>query len=460
MKKNNKNATILPLISGAKLFLIVLVVLLAGFAACKKETDIIGLDVQPPNDILGVDFQDTTTLITKTERVDSLRTDETLIITGDAMIGSYWDPVFGKTHASLYTQLRLTTLNPLFGTSPQIDSVVLSIVYNPVYYGKRDRVKQKINIYQVTEDIKTENTYYSHQTLATGTIDLANSYEFTPYPTDSVHILGKPLKPQLRIPLDNNFGQDLLTQPNTVFETTAGFQTYMKGLYVTTENSVLNSEEGNILYFKCGDEQSKLTIYYRNDTDDSLSYDFALGGVARFSHFSHDYSVINSDLAAQLSTTPPAQNDVVFLQSMAGLRTKIEMPYLMNWLNSGKIAINKAELVVKIDTNSMYQLDTFAAPAKLVLFGINDDGTTYVLPDAGETVPPNYFGGSYSVSAREYRFNIARYIQQLLTEKKKNNGLYLLAGNGAVNANRVVIGGGGGGSAYQMKLAIAYTKLE
>ncbi|MES2395113.1 MAG: hypothetical protein V4549_03885, partial [Bacteroidota bacterium] len=127
-------------------------------------------------------------------------------------------------------------------------------------------------------------------------------------------------------------------------------------------------------------------------------------------------------------------------------------------VNAGAIAINKAELVIKVDVTSTYMLDTFAAPTKLVLFGINDDGTNYVLPDANEG--DNYFGGTYNSTTHEYRFNIARYIQQVLTGKIKNNGLHLLAGSGAINANRVVIGGGGSSSLYRMKLNIGYTKLQ
>lgn len=465
MVLNNKRISeILPRLLGAKFFLILLVSISISITSC-DESSVVGLDVQPANDLLNVDYQDTTTLITKTLKVDSLRTDETLIITADALLGIYQDPVFGEATASLYTQLRLPTNNPLFGTSPVIDSVVLSLVYDPAYYGKRQRVEQKVNVYQVLEDIKGENSYYSNKTLTVNALDLANNYGFVPEPSKSITILNEVLKPQLRIPLDTAFGQTILSNQTTAnLASNAAFQSFMKGLYITTKNTAgLNYSEGNILHFKMADAQSKLTLYYHNVSDDSLKYDLSLGSVARFSFFTHDYSTgIDANLAAQLSTTPPppAQNDVVFIQAMAGVKTTIELPYLMNWINAGAIAINKAELVIKADLtpNATYLLDTFAAPTKLVLFGINDDGTNYVLPDANEG--DNYFGGTYNSTTHEYRFNIARYIQQVLTGKRKNNGLHLLAGSGAINANRVVIGGGGSSSLYRMKLNIGYTKLQ
>ncbi|MES2138423.1 MAG: DUF4270 domain-containing protein [Bacteroidota bacterium] len=452
----------MPQVIGAKFFLILLVSISISLTSC-DESSVVGLDVQPANDLLGVDYQDTTTLITKTVSVDSLRTDETLIITADALLGIYQDPIFGKTTSSLYTQLRLPTNNPVFGTNPLIDSVILSLVYDPAYYGKKQRVEQKVNVYEVAEDIKGENSYYSNNTLTVNTLDLANNYGFIPEPSKSVTILNELLKPQLRIPINATFGQTILSNQTTAnLASNTAFQSFMKGFYITTENTVgLNSSEGNILHFKMADAQTKLTLYYHNDTDDSLKYDLGLGSVARFSHFTHDYSTgIDANLATQLSISPPppAQNDVVFIQSMAGVKATIELPYLMNWINAGDIAINKAELVIKVDPTSTYMLDTFAAPTKLVLFGINDDGSNYVLPDANEG--DNYFGGTYNSTTHEYRFNIARYIQQVLAGKRKNNGLHLLAGSGAINANRVVIGGGGSTGAYRMKLNIGYTKLQ
>jgi len=145
---------------------------------------------------------------------------------------------------------------------------------------------------------------------------------------------------------------------------------------------------------------------------------------------------------------------------MSGVKTKIEIPYLMNWNDSGKIAINKAELVIKVNqdpTYQMYELDTFAAPAALFLFGIDDVGANLLLPDYYEG--SNYFGGTYNATKKEYRFNIARYIQRVLNGKYNNNGLYLLVSSGAITANRVVIGGGKP-NAYKMKLNITYTKLH
>ncbi len=455
----NRTPKILSHDSATKFFLILTFGLAFSLTSC-DESSVVGLDVQPTNDLLNVGYIDTTTLITKTVIEDSLRTDETLLSSGIGIIGKYIDPVFGEATASLYTQMNLSSniSSTSFGKNPICDSIVLSLVYNGNYYGKSDKKQQTISVYQLLEDIKTENTYYSDTTITYSSADLANGFNFVPHPSDSVSVLGVDEKPQLRIPLLKSFGQYLLGSTNDLVDNTT-FQTFLKGFYITTENtSGLSSGEGNILYFNMN--ISRMTIYYHNAID-TLSYDFSLGSVARFQHFNHNYtSGIDADLTSQLSTSPPAQNTVNFIQAMAGVKTKIETPYLMNWIKNGAIAINKAELVVKTDVSSAYQVDTFAVPPSLIVFGINDDKTSYLIADAFEGSA--YFGGVYDATAKTYRFNIARYIQQVLDGNRSNNGLYLSVPHvtAGTSANRIVIGGGSSLSPYQMKLNITYTKLH
>lgn len=468
MNIQNSIPKILSRAIGTKFFFI----LSLGAGICLTscdESSVVGLDVQPENDLLNVGYQDTTTIYTLTQKGDSLITDESLITTGLGLIGKYIDPIFGTSSASMYTQVRLPSniAATTFGTLPVCDSIILSLVYEGTAYGKKDRKQQKLNVYQLTESMNTATTYYSTNTLSKNSMDLtaANGYLFYPRLLDSVTtttIAGDiKLKPQLRAPLDNSFGQLLLNNQTTGnLANNTAFQDFFNGIYITTENTATLSGEGNILHFKMG--ESKITLYYHNSNatnNDTLSYDFSLGSVARFNHFEHDYTTVDPLLDAQINVaSPPAQNGTVFIQSMSGVRSKIEFPYLMNWVSGGLIGVNKAELVISVDTSvATYMRDTFAAPSALILFGINDDGTTFAIPDAFEGA--TYFGGTLNSSTVQYRFNIARYIQQVLDGKRNNNGLYILASNGAVFANRVVIGGASS-TTRPMKLNLTYTKLH
>jgi uncharacterized protein DUF4270 len=465
MNLMNTLPAILSRAIGTKFFLFLSLGLTVSLTSC-DESSVVGLDVQPEGDLLNVGFQDTTTVKTITVKGDSLITDESLISTGLGLIGKYVDPVFGTASASMYTQLRLPSNISFnsFGTLPVCDSIILSLVYEGTAYGKKARVDQKLSVFQISQPMNVSNTYYSNTTLSKYTNDLVKgSGIFTPRPKDSIQLFGKTVKPQLRVELDNTFGQLLLnSQTSGNLATNAAFQSFFNGLYITTENTSLLTNEGNILHFKMG--ESLMTVYYHNSNavnNDSLHYDFSLGSVARFIHHDQNYTGADPLLLNQLNT--PAlypQNDVVFVQSMGGTRVKIDFPYLMNWRDSAAISINKAELVISVDTTTspLYKADTFAVPDAFILFGINDDGTAYAIPDAFEGA--NYFGGTVSSGTLQYRFNIARYVQQILNGERNNNGLYLLASNGAVHGNRVILSGGQSSAVRPMKLNITYTKLH
>ena len=480
MNIQNSIPQILSRAIGTKFFLFLSLGAILSLTSC-DESSVVGLDVQPSNDLLHVGWKDTTTLYTQTVKEDSLRTDELLIGSGIGLIGKFFDPVFGISNASMYTQLRIPTditSTSNFGVNPVCDSIVLSLVYEPLTYGTRPRKAQTLNVYELLGDLSKSSTYYSGNTISKSSLDLTEfhaGHVFIPRPLDSVNNIYGPsqepkLRPQIRARMDKNLGQLILNNgaagsSSLNLSDEAHFQSFFKGLYITTENtSTLTSPyDGNIMRFYMG--LSNLIIYYHHDSpapDTALSYTISLGSVARFNHFSHDYSAANPLLNLQLSSTPPApaSNSVNFIQSMSGVKTKVTFPYIKNWADSGKIAINKAELVIHADTTipPAYNTDSLAAPIALIVFGIEDDGVSpFLIPDAFEG--GTYFGGTYDAVHRQYTFNIGRYIQQILDGKRQNNGLYILASNGAAYANRVMIGGGAPGP-KQMKLNITYTKLH
>ncbi len=463
MKKNFiVEFSILSRVVGTKFFITTLVSFLFLFSACDKAS-VVGLDVQPEDDLLNVIYIDSTTIHSKTVKSDSLKTDETVITTGDALLGKYVDPYFGTASASIYTQLRLPTTNPSFGSNPTVDSAILCMVYNSTSYYGDTLSQQRINVYQLTTELKAEDDFYSNNTKPLLSADLAASYSYYPKPKDSIGIVPKREKSQIRIPLNSAFAQVILLQQGTSnLASNTNFQSFVKGLYITTESSSLTSGQGAIMYLKMNDTKSRLLVYYHNDTGTyQKKYEFSLTNSARFNNFKHDYSSsVHPDLATQLGTSAEENNTVVFAQAMAGLKTKVTFPYLNRINDSGKVAVNKAELYVKLDTTqSPYtQLKAYAPPPTLVLFQINDDGTSYVVsPDYFEG--SNYFGGTYDATRKEYRFNISRHIQQVLAGKKNNTGLYILVSNGAVLANRIVLGGGNSTN-FKMKLNITYTKLH
>ena len=108
----------------------VMLIAIAIFSAsCTDNNDLIGLNIQPPGEELKYFVTDTFSVFAYSVREDSVKTDKL----GLSLLGSMFDPVFGKTTASIYTELRLTSLQLNFGEGAVIDSIILKMAYVGVY---------------------------------------------------------------------------------------------------------------------------------------------------------------------------------------------------------------------------------------------------------------------------------------------------------------------------------------
>lgn len=409
--------------------------------SCKKEESIIGLEVQPPSEQVDVLFTDTCSIQSYTIREDSLITNATIY----NLLGSMNDSVFGKTNASFYTQVGLATSNVSFGDAANItiDSVVLALKYNS-YYG--NLTPQTFKVFEITEDILNTQTYYSNVNVAYNAAELGRIDNVTPNLTDSLHVGSDTIAPHLRIKLDNSLGQRFIDADASVFANNASFLSFFKGFYITTENSSQQIAEGAILYFDLKDPVSKFTVYYRDSI--AHEFDFVIDGNAiRINKFEHDYS--GTPVGNQLSNSLLGR-ERVYVQSMSGVKTKIYFPFLKELKSLNNIAINKAELILPVERN-----DELDPHSKLILAASDADGKPVSLIDAVEGA--NYFGGIYDSTAREYRFNIARHLHQIIYEDSIDYGLFIMSSGGVINANRTIIKGG---NPYNtMKLKITYTEL-
>jgi hypothetical protein len=424
--------------------------------SCNKNEEI-GSNIQTQENSLGVVFVKNIPISAYTILEDSIRTDETIL----NMIGSYSDPIFGVTTTGMYTQFRLTTTAVNFGTNPVCDSIVLSLAYNGGFYGDTNHLlsQMNLNVYEIDESFNLDNNYYSNQRLGTFKNNLAN-YAFTPNLKDSVKVGSTNFAPHLRVKLKKSLGDKIIGASGTsdLTDNTA-FLNFFKGLYITT-NKV--SSNGSIIYINSTSFISKLTLYYHNDASDTLTYNLVINeNCARFNTFDHyKYLDANTTLKQQISGDTALGNNTLFLQAMAGTKIRLKFPKAIdssffgnNPLN--KIAINKAELVIKVDPTT---IDFLTPPSILSLVVINTDGTYSFLPDVvyGEA----YFGGSYNSTTHEYRFNISKYLQNALLNRSFNDkGLFIVVSGAAVKGDRAIIKGPQS-TEDNMRLEIIYTKLK
>jgi hypothetical protein len=384
------------------------------------DPNTIGLEVQPTSDNILISSANFDGLTSATESEDSLRTDEALnLILGNVAI----DPTFTNSSAGFYTQILLTENNTDLGDNPVVDSVVLSYTYSG-YYGKLENFTS-LDVLVLQDDIYKDSVYYS------------TSY---PIPTpggmsyvESFSVSNDTEKPLLKVKLNNDFGQDILDLENEALKDNEVFLEKFKAI------SVVTSAQNTMLYLNPNGSNSFLKIYYHNDESgsDTLSLDFELGG---------DAARINLFNPKPLSNLNQA-DDKVYIQSMAGYKTKItvsDLAVLADTLK-GK-AINKVTMSFDVEPGSTSE---YAAHDKLFLVRVNEEGKNVFLTDytiEGET----HFGGR--LEDDKYVFNITRYFYQLLNNDSYTNDLYLLPAGAAINANRTIL-------SKDIKLIIHYSKL-
>ncbi len=448
-----------PFLRPAWLFAFLLVIV----AACKKQNSPIGLDIQPEEDLLGATYCDTSTIYCYSIKEDSLRTDETGTSTSYNLLGSYFDPAFGRTDASIFTNFTMPNniIGSGFGANAKLDSVVLALSYSGSYYAdKTDALK--FNVYRLNEGLSFDSNYFSNRILNYNPADITYTGQGLvkiPDLTTNVTVLDNYFKPQLRLRLKDEIGQYFIDDTSRIASTTA-LQQAFKGVYITTRNTSINGPEGNILYMNMASSASKLIIYYHNGNNlSSKAMDLSIGTfAARYNHFKHDYTTAHDSLKNQLQmgadTTWGLNN--IFLQGMAGVKAKINIPYLGNLSDSGAVAINKAELVLKVNAAPAFTNQTnYNLPPRLILDGINEKGETVLLADIAD---PYSYGGNYDPLKGEYRFNIPFTVQQMVSKKYKNFRFYLRVYFQQANPARVVLGGSKHPN-YPMKLKLWYTKL-
>lgn len=381
-----------------------------------------------------------------------------------SLLGSYVDPVFGKCEAGFTTQFILSTVSPDFtkgGSTPIVDSVVLSLEYSDSYGDiKKLNGQQTVEVFELVKDTKVADIYYA-SSISIDTFFVASnkigSKTFLPDLVSSVKVDTVFENPQLRIQLDKTlFAKKIMGQApfnNEPLKSDDEFKKYFKGLYIRVNNPNQAVNQGGVLSFNLLGSASKLTTYYHNDsiTKGKFDYRITASDCARLNIFKHEYS--NAPLIQAQLSNPALGQQQIYVQALAGLRSKIEIPFLKQLIDSGPIAIHKAEIIFKIVEPLTGK---YVPSSRLFLSGIDSSGNRVILPDVFEisAFSGDYYGGTYDADKKEYRFNIARYVQQVIRQNYTDYGFYLQTASPSTTANRVVLQGG-----TNIQFNLTYTKL-
>lgn len=429
------------------------ILMMAAFiSSCNKinlPTEL-GNDIIPPVDNINT-FDTTLEVETYNSSFDYAVDSGASVYSDDQILGRISnDPIFGKTDARMYFQLYSASPFKNVPGKRIIDSVVL--VFNPVTIYGDTAAPQNIEVSEIAPSVNfrsvqfdTIPSYPSPQVIAkrsTGypytfsdfaTTGVIGNGTVIPYKLkDSVILIRNgdttTTSGQLRIKLNNAFGERLLGYDSATIVNDTLFRKKFNGFAV-------RSTSGNGL-MAFGGASTLLFVYYRAEsTTTSGSYDttsatFTLGpnvGPATANYIGRDYSGTN--IASSLGDNVP--DPVVYIANSPGTKTYIKIPALKTLPNS---IIHLAELKMEsiydpsdVDFYAPFNMfldvyDSTTSKFKLppYTFGVGQSGLVgydnfYSARTTGQTYYPAQDPSGNPV--KEWRFNITRYIQHVITDK-------------------------------------------
>jgi hypothetical protein len=467
--------------------LLTLLIGLFLFASCKNP-DGVGLDVDPSTAITG-------TLVVSD--VKSQLVQETAANTfglNRYPIGYMVDPVFGKTEAGLAMTVYPVSTSYDFGTSPTLDSAVLVLKLDESstatkFYGDTTNSKYSIDVFQLAnkvENYKSSDVQAINNTLLgnfTGKIAPNTKAKIFDIVTGKADTL-KTVPAQIRIPLNKAFIQNNILNLGTAgTATNAKFIDAFKGLYAQV-NKTSSTGVGGIAFFNFTGTDSYLQLVWKKVNSssgiDTATVNFPIGALATSgtsssvisgvaANIKHDYT--GTPVQDQISTpNPSAPYSVTYLQGLAGVKSKLTFPQLLNFTSTyGKAIINKAELVVEVGGNapaypfnaaqrlSLYRWDIAQQPASI------PDYTTFTSSTGGDAL----FGGYFDALKNRYIFIVTSYVQGIIDKTIEDYGTFLAPTSynnfqvvpTATSAERVIIGATSS-TTNKLKLNIYYTKIN
>ncbi len=429
-------------------------------SSCKKEINTIGVDIvgETPLNVITID---TITLDMHSELVDSLRTDE--LITH--LLGVYKDPIFGISNASVYTQFRLSesTQGFDFGNNAQADSLVLYIKYKQKEVFGDSAYTQHLSVYELSEDLNRDTAYYAFQTSAVlpekvGEASFVPTFDTVYYISDK-DTLSK-TRP-ISIHMTQAMADKILTLGAEAYTDNEAFLEAFKGLWITTDDTHLPAQGGAMMYTDFNHVETFMRLYYHNDTQDSLYYDYMVNNkTACYSSFNHyDYQDADIDFRRQvIDKEANLGAQILYLQGMGGVRTIIHLPFIDNLPNN--LIINEAKLSIYNleDENKDFPPISNITMSHPIANESQTDTIWYRIPDAASG--EQYFGGKYQSGSNGYNFRITQELQNMITGKLSSRMIRMKAVGSVSNPSQLIFGGTQHPSDKKIKLRLICTQIQ
>lgn len=421
-------------------------------ASCSMDRENISL-------MVGEEFNDLTTRVllidtlqieTSTFKFDSIITSNTTRI----LVGSYTDPVFGKTSSDSYLELIPTDGDFDLRDDAVYDSIALIMKYDRYFYN--DTIpQQRFTVHEVTDQIRSDNAFfYNTTTFPTDTNPIGDIvFEARPTKGDSLHIS-----------LNHAYGQLLFDrlEDNTINDIDDFLNRY-NGIHIRPD-----AQNTSVLGFSPSPENTFVRLYYKvpdEIEDQEYEKDFSVNSVKLFNHIESDRSgTIFQNLNDQETSISSAETDhKSYIQAGTGIALKVEIPHIKNLFDvAGENGVlMSAKLRFKPSLNSYTEQLTIRDSLLTFILDQNTEVASQLFQLSGEPVYATMEDQNDEFNTLTYNVPIDFFVQTKLEERFEQNtslSFYPITFNSAVD--RFIIDGEGSSNSRKIILEITYAVYE
>lgn len=351
-------------------------------------------------------------------------------------LGSYKDPIYGETEASLAIpfypidfSLYNTLCDSMMKSKLKIQRMVLTLKLNK---GVGDSLDfQGLEVHRMTDSIRAYTQNYSNSLLK-DKIE-GKSIGFKKY--------NRIKNDTIQIKLDQEFAEKIfsLTPSDTtkIDRSITAFHRKIYGLYLKSTRMAGNGGLHEVLF-----SNSSLSLSYtakskKTNKDTTLYCNFGITyntqygpltpGVGFVSHTYNGTSALSPKKIVNSKTTDlGTPESLTYVQGLGGLRTllKFDPESVKKWENKNR-NIHRAELIVDVPEEGG-PLDYYRLPAALSGYSMNVKDTTFI-PDMA-VYAGNRTNAYFNRSKKQYSINITTYFKDVMRNPSKARELYLYAG--------------------------------
>lgn len=434
---------------------------LMAFASCTKEAEL-GLEVLPSDSQVGAFEVDTFSITARTIAVDSIRTDERVLL----LSGMYYDEEFGQVSSKLFTQLRPEQENLDFsGKEVILDSCFFTLKFydaNP-FYANRRYVDQGIDllhlyVHEITEDLKLDSNYLN-----------SSSVSYNPDPI-GFHIGVNPTQPTkdsvngdftLTFPIDTSWAGPLLR--SNEIQSTDAFVARMKGIAVVVDSLSVPAQGGALYSFDPLSNFTRLHFHYRTrdegDTGAYVNEVFNLIIDANTPRFNQHRIDRSGTIVEQSLDNTAFGNEQLFLQGLGGSNIELECTSFLEFFKENPAIINLAEVILPYTPDAT---NDYAVPEALYFKAKDENGVERFIVDQFES-SGSHIDGRVDVEKDRYRFVVTRFMQNVILDYQNginnNFGFVITPTNEASQPQRIITNGTNPSAGERIKFRFVYTPL-